>query len=212
MRILLVRHAQTTSNVAGALDTAVPGAGLTDLGARQADAAAAVLADLGVRSVHASTLERTQLTARPLARRLGVDVRVDDGFREIDAGALEMRSDRDAIEEYAVGIFEWFGGNLDHAHHGGISGHDFLRRYDAAIGEVASSGVPVAAVFSHGAAIRVWVGLRAENAPTEYVGLPNTAAVTLEGDQARGWTVVDFGQVPLGGEGLLELDGFGLRQ
>jgi len=212
MRLLLVRHAQTQSNVAGALDTAVPGAALTDLGRRQADAAAAVLADHGVVSVHASTLVRTQQTAQPLARRLGLDVQVDDGFREIDAGALEMRQDREAIEEYAAGVFEWLGGNLDHALHQGVSGRDFFARYDAAVGRVAAAGAEVAAVFSHGAAIRTWVAARATNPPTEYVGLPNTAAVILEGDPARGWTLVEMGQVPLGGAGLLELDGFGPRQ
>ncbi len=212
MRLLLVRHAQTSSNVAGALDTAAPGASLTDLGRRQAEAAAAVLLDHGVVSVHASTLTRTQETARPLAQRLGIDVAVDDGFREIDAGVLEMRSDREAIEAYAAGVFEWLGGNLDHALDRGVSGRDFFTRYDAAVARVAATGAEVAAVFSHGAAIRTWVAARAVNPPTEYVGLPNTAAAVLDGDPARGWELVEMGQVPLGGPGLLELDGFGPRQ
>ena len=38
MRLLLVRHGQTPSNVAGLLDTALPGPGLTALGTRQAAA------------------------------------------------------------------------------------------------------------------------------------------------------------------------------
>ena len=38
MRLLLLRHGQTESNVIGALDTAVPGAPLNELGLRQAAA------------------------------------------------------------------------------------------------------------------------------------------------------------------------------
>ena len=36
-RLHLVRHGQTPSNVAGALDTALPGAPLTELGREQAE-------------------------------------------------------------------------------------------------------------------------------------------------------------------------------
>ena len=45
MRLLLLRHGQTHGNTAGALDTAVPGLGLTELGRRQAEAAARALTD-----------------------------------------------------------------------------------------------------------------------------------------------------------------------
>ena len=38
MRLLLIRHGQTPSNVLGALDTLVPGPGLTPLGLEQAAA------------------------------------------------------------------------------------------------------------------------------------------------------------------------------
>ena len=207
-----MRHGQTPSNVEGSLDTALPGAGLTELGLRQAEAAAAVLAEAGVETVFASTLTRTQLTAAPLANRLGVRTRVVDGFREIDAGHLEMRSDREAIEAYAFGAFEWLGGRLEHTLEGSISGHRFLERYDAALAEVMATGAAAAAVFSHGAAIRVWTALRAVNPPTEYVSMPNTAAITIEGDPDAGWRVLEFGQVPLGGSALLELDGFGPHQ
>ena len=43
-RLLLIRHGQTTSNVRQALDTALPGAALTDLGWSQAFAAGELLA------------------------------------------------------------------------------------------------------------------------------------------------------------------------
>lgn len=208
MRIHLVRHGQTPSNLLGAIDTAPPGAGLTDLGLRQAEAAGKVLAKLGVESVHASTLTRTQLTAEPLAGRLSGEVQVWDGFREIDAARLEMRTDADSLREYGLGVYEWMLGRLDHRVADGITGVEFLARFDAAITDVVAQGAERAAIFSHGAAIRAWVALRATGSPTGYVGLPNTAAVTIEGDPGVGWRVVEFGQLPLGGEELLGQSGY----
>jgi broad specificity phosphatase PhoE len=67
MRLLLVRHGQTHSNIGHALDTAYPGAELTDLGRRQAERLAASLAGERLDVVAASTLLRAQQTAGPLA-------------------------------------------------------------------------------------------------------------------------------------------------
>nr|WP_284288846.1 histidine phosphatase family protein [Angustibacter aerolatus] len=89
MRLILVRHGQTPSNVQRLLDTAVPGADLTDLGRQQAERVPTGLADEPVEAVYASTLVRTQQTAGPLAAALGLDVQVRDGLREITAGDLE---------------------------------------------------------------------------------------------------------------------------
>ena len=72
MRLLLIRHGQTPHNVTGALDTAYPGAGLTELGQRQAAAVPASLADEDVSAVYASPLVRTQLTGTPLAQERGI--------------------------------------------------------------------------------------------------------------------------------------------
>ena len=38
MRLILIRHGETPSNVRGSLDTSLPGPGLTDLGQEQAEA------------------------------------------------------------------------------------------------------------------------------------------------------------------------------
>lgn len=65
MRLLLVRHGQTPSNVEFLLDTAVPGPGLTALGERQAAALPEALADEDIEALYVSTLVRTQLTAAP---------------------------------------------------------------------------------------------------------------------------------------------------
>src|SRR5659263_454488 len=100
MRLLLVRHGQTTANVAGLLDTDEPGAGLTDLGLEQAGALPEVLRDESIEVLYASTLVRTQQTAAPLASFLGLEVRVREGLREVRAGTLEMLGDDASVETY----------------------------------------------------------------------------------------------------------------
>ncbi len=71
MRLYLARHAQTLSNVGHALDTAYPGAPLTDRGQEQAARLAARLADEPLAVVAASPLLRAQQTAAALARGRG---------------------------------------------------------------------------------------------------------------------------------------------
>src|SRR5690606_13810229 len=86
MRLILIRHGQTSSNVADLLDTAEPGADLTDLGRQQASAVPRSLADEDIDVVYASTLVRTQQTAEPLVAERGLELRVRDGVREVRAG------------------------------------------------------------------------------------------------------------------------------
>jgi broad specificity phosphatase PhoE len=203
-RLLLLRHGQTTANVAGALDTAVPGADLTVLGRRQAAAVPAAVSGEDIDAIYASSLIRTQQTAEPLAGVLGLDVRVLDGLREIPAADLEMRCDEGSRHAYAEGLRSWMLGDLDLAPHGGESGHAFLARYTAALEEATrtpGSGTVVA--FSHGAAIRVAVSSLAGLTPAEAVELSiaNTGGAVVERSADR-WSLVRWMAAPIGGAEL----------
>lgn len=94
MRLYLIRHGQTPSNVQRLLDTGEPGPGLTELGRQQAEALPEALAGAGIEALYASSLVRTQLTARPLADALGLEPAIRPGLREIGAGDLEMEIGR----------------------------------------------------------------------------------------------------------------------
>ncbi|MGH3697574.1 MAG: bifunctional RNase H/acid phosphatase [Pseudonocardiaceae bacterium] len=88
-RLLLLRHGQTEHSVqarySGRAD--LP---LTELGQRQAAAAAARLAGTdGVAAVLSSPLLRARRTAEPVAEALGVALRLHDGLIETDFGAWE---------------------------------------------------------------------------------------------------------------------------
>lgn len=206
MRLLLIRHGQTPHNVAGALDTAYPGAGLTSLGHAQARAVPGALREERVAGVYASRLVRTQLTAAPLAEALGHEVRVRDGFEEISAGELEMRSEPEAVQSYAGSVRQWMHGDLGHRMPGGSTGEEFLARYDAAVRALTEDhgDDEAVVVFSHGAAIRVFTayaaGLTAEVA--DELRIMNTGTSVLEGDAQTGWRLVSWSSDPLGGHDL----------
>jgi broad specificity phosphatase PhoE len=159
MRLLLIRHAQTTSNVGRALDTAPPGAALTDLGHQQAARLAAGLATEGLDAVAASPLLRARQTAQPLAAARGLAALPLDGLREIEAGDLEMHTAAESVASYRRVIHAWATGDLDVVMPGGSTGREFLGRFDEAVRSAAEAGARVAAV-SHGAAIRTWVAIR----------------------------------------------------
>ena len=197
MRLILVRHGQTSSNISRALDTAEPGADLTDLGRAQAAALPRVLDGTPIEAIYASTLVRTQQTAAPLAAAHGLGVQVRAGLREVSAGELEMRSDADAMQLYLDTVFAWRDGNLDLRTPGGESGAEVYARFDDVAAEAAEAagtdagpGVGTAVLVSHGAVIRSWCAARVDNVSIDYVAranVPNGSIVVLDGDPANGW-------------------------
>lgn len=215
MRLYLVRHGQTSSNVEHLLDTAVPGADLTALGRDQAAALVDLLGEQEIGAITASTLVRTQQTAAPLAAHLGLPVQVADGLREVQAGDLEMLGDEPSVMRYLGVVGAWLEGDLDAAEPGAEDGHAFFARYDRAVLDAVTAaraaGVDTLALVSHGAAIRCWAGERALNLSAQFVistGLENTGVVALTGSPEDGWTceswmgaVVDAAAAEAAGEG-----------
>ncbi|MBX3099720.1 MAG: histidine phosphatase family protein [Salinibacterium sp.] len=201
MRLFLIRHGQTPANVAGTLNTAAPGPGLTPLGVRQAAMIPQALRDTAIDSIYVSRLVRTRLTATPLAVDRGHEVRELPGIHEIEAGSLEDRHDKASVRAYLETAFAWGTGDLSPAMPGGFDGHEFFGRFDADIATIASESEN-AVVVSHGAAIRVWVAGRAINVPRSYAGeheIGNTGVIELEGSPDKGWTLLSWQGTPVGG-------------
>jgi len=202
MRLILIRHGQTSSNVADLLDTGEPGADLTELGRQQAAVVPRSLAEEEIDVVYASTLVRTQQTAEPLLAERGLELRMREGIREIRAGDLEMRGDEEAIRTYIGTIFRW-GDDPRVRIPGGENGHEVWQRYDDVIAEAHADGVETAVMFSHGAVIRSWTAVRAENVTGEHAAynpISNTGAVVLEGSPREGWWAHLWEGEPLGGD------------
>ncbi len=204
MRLLLIRHGQTIDNVNGDLGTVVPGPLLTELGQEQARAIPAALADEEVQAIYASTMQRTSLTAAPLATTTGVAVEILGGLREIGAGIFEGKSDKDSVRGYMGTIISWWQDSAARIP-GGESGDEFFARFTEAIGQVAAAHDGTVVVFSHGAAIRTWASAISRNIDEAFSRsheLPNTAMIVLEGSPAEGWIATHWDGEPVGGEAL----------
>lgn len=188
MRLILVRHGQTPSNVRGLLDTAEPGADLTDLGREQAVSLVDRLEGETISAINVSTLVRTQQTAAPLAAALDLEPEVLAEGREVSAGDLEMSGDKEDLHEYVSTIFAWVTEDPGVRLPGGETGTEVLERFDAQVasavrrGREAGRGAVV--VVAHGSVIRYWVASRTD-ADTSFIArhpLPNTGIVVLEGE------------------------------
>jgi len=208
MRLILIRHGQTTSNVLGALDTDVPGADLTDLGREQAAALPEALADETIERIYVSTLVRTQQTAAPLANALGIVPIVRDGLREVEAGDLEMRSDRESVQAYLATFIAWAAEDYDTRMPGAESGNEAFTRFDSVVDEAVASGLETVAIVSHGAMLRYWVARATTNVDAEYVSthdLTNTGVVIVTGSPSEGWFTESWTGQAIGGPAVTDL-------
>jgi probable phosphoglycerate mutase len=88
LRLFVLRHGETESSrerrFTGGRDVA-----LTPAGERQAEAAAAALATVGLQAVYASPLERTRVSAELIATPYRFPVRLDPRFAEMRFGEWE---------------------------------------------------------------------------------------------------------------------------
>ncbi|ANZ36997.1 phosphoglycerate kinase [Lentzea guizhouensis] len=197
MRLLLVRHGETASNIERKLDTAMPGPPLTELGHKQARELADTLAGEDITAVYASIGLRAQQTAAPTAERFGLPVQVLDGIEEIQVGSLEGRNDTEAYKTYLDTVIKWAEGALDVPFPGGgETGQQVLDRFLGAIGSIHQETGTVM-VVTHGGAGRMGALALASNVPVELAEnlLPNTGVVVLEsGDDGwvcRSWAGVE---------------------
>ena len=99
----LVRHGESTWNVAGLAQGHNDEAELTERGLRQAAEAAGQFHGRAVRSIYASDLRRARQTAAAFAAVLGLPVRSDSRLRERSLGVLEG-SRSTTIDESVTGL------------------------------------------------------------------------------------------------------------
>lgn len=200
MKLLLIRHGQTPSNLLRALDTAAPGAPLNEEGLLQAAGLVPRLEHEPIGSIYASPLVRARMTAEPLAasRRLVLNER--DGLREVSAGELEMRNDAESLGIYYSIFMRWMTGDLDALLPGGETGAAAMNRFTSVIEDLEAQDPGTAAVVSHGAMLMLWSRFMAKNVPLDLMRtapLNNAGVLTLEGSMSKGWNLLDWDGKPL---------------
>ncbi len=193
----LIRHGETTSNVMRRLDTALPGAGLTDFGVRQGIRFGLQRPLVGSAVLVHSFARRAQQTAELIGSAWGLEPIAVEGVHEVQAGDLEDRTDDEAYQVYLDVTRRWHNGERDAAMPGGESYTMLLDRYLPAVDNlvqqyIAGSGQDVYLV-SHGTAIRL-VAAELASVDRDFAAtthLRNTESIELEYDNGvwvcRSW-------------------------
>ncbi|MCF4007377.1 histidine phosphatase family protein [Corynebacterium uropygiale] len=165
-RIVLMRHGETTSNVASVLDSRPPGAWLTAQGEEQARRAGRRFAEEGwdfeglycsiaIRAGQTATLLREEYEKVRGLEPYSVPLEPLLGVHEIDMGDLEMHGEPEAFDLYNSMLWAWFGGDASRRMPGGENYEDVLARYRPALESVhAAHPEGDVLIVSHGASIR----------------------------------------------------------
>ena len=197
--LTLVRHAQSTGNASGLIDTSTPGPELTSEGWCQATLAAGQLSSNHYDGIYASTMIRTQETATPTAQALGEPVTVLPGLREIEAGQYEGAAEANIPQTYFVAPRRWLQGDRSARIPGSVDGNEFDARFDEAVQRIYDNGEQNPVAFSHSGAIMFWVLMNARNADPSLLStkpLPNVGRVVLTGNPSDGWTLTEWDADP----------------
>jgi probable phosphoglycerate mutase len=209
-RLVFVRHGESTANADGSLTCAIPGVPLTARGAQQAAALARDWSGGPVAALWSSPMRRAVQTAEPLARALGLPVRVHERLYEFQIGDLHGRTDPAAAELVRECFRRWqLHDELDVRPPGGESGAEIVARVRAALLDIlADLTRGTAVVVGHGTALRTGLSRLATGlAPADTVAheIPNCGRIVVE--------VTDSGNpdTPDGLPGLTVTSGAGTR-
>lgn len=178
-RLIMLRHGQTifnaTRRMQGQLDTE-----LSDVGIKQAQAAARYVETLNIGHVVASDLQRARITAEIIAENLHVDLTVDKRLRETDLGEW-MGLGHDEVDRKYPGARALWRHDATWAPPGGESRVDVARRARSVIDELMRTFTDwddsTVLVVAHGgsisAATSALLGLEVSQYPM-FSGLGNT--------------------------------------
>jgi broad specificity phosphatase PhoE len=199
-RLVLVRHGQSSANVAKRLDTRPPGAELTPLGREQARAFAREAVSAPGLLLH-SVATRAAQTAAEISAELGVPAREVVGIHEVQVGDLEDRNDEKAVEEFDATYRRWLEGVRDVPMPGGESANQVLDRYLPVLDELRTRYLDDGnwtrdiVVVSHGAAIRLTGAVLADIDSSFALEhhLANTAVVILTPAAGGRWSCAQWG-------------------
>ena len=186
----LVRHGESTWNVAGLAQGHNDRAELTDRGLTQASDAARPFRDRPIRAIYASDLRRARQTAAAFAAVLGLPVFADARLRERSLGVLEGLPSA-TIGASVTGLDEGRVADPDARPAGGESVRDLYRRAAEFIDELAAAvdddDAGDVVVVAHGGTVRV-LEAYLSGIPADQMGwgaVQNATAVRIPDFRAR---------------------------
>ncbi|MFI0355612.1 histidine phosphatase family protein [Actinomadura sp. 9N407] len=196
--LLLIRHGASEPARPGVPFPLVDGQGDPDLapeGREQAERLAERLGKERIDAVYATTLRRTVRTAEPLARRLGLDVQVEAGMREVHLGEWEGGLFRKKVAEAdPIAQRMWEEERWD-VIPGAEAGASLEARIRESIDRLAAAhaGGRVA-VFSHGGVIGQALAMATRSRPFAFLTPDNCSisrVVVLDGH----WSIRGFNDI-----------------
>jgi probable phosphoglycerate mutase len=150
--ILLARHGETDWNNEGRWQGHADRP-LNELGRTQARELAESLAGRRIDAVYSSDLLRAQETARIVADRIGLPVRLDVGLREVDVGDWEGRASTEIERVDPEAFRRWQGGEKGWS--GGETYEEMGERVVATVLHIAKQHVGrTILIVTHGGSIR----------------------------------------------------------
>lgn len=194
MQLILIRHGQTEANLLRALDTAIPGAPLTETGQAQAQSLPQRVTPLlrGQVSLWVSPILRTRQTIAPLEKALGLQANIRHGLREVIAGELEMRNDDDSVGCYIDTTRAWMTGRMRSRMPAGQSGVETFQRFEAVVREAAASTPQDGTIIitAHGTILRLFGCVGTHGADPSWLcnqPIANTGICIAQGNLLQGW-------------------------
>lgn len=194
MQLILIRHGQTEANLLRALDTAIPGAPLTETGQAQAQSLPQRVTPLlrGQVSLWVSPILRTRQTIAPLEKALGLQANIRHGLREVIAGELEMRNDNDSVGCYIDTTRAWMTGRMRSRMPAGQSGVETFQRFEAVVREAAASTPQDGTIIitAHGTILRLFGCVGTHGADPNWLcnqPIANTGICIAQGNLLQGW-------------------------
>lgn len=207
MKLILVRHGRTLSNVAGALDTSLPGLPLDAVGLEQAGSLPGRLSAAGhleaIGSLWVSPILRARETIAPIEQATGLVAQVRSGLREVLAGEIDMNTDARSVRCYTDTTRSWMVGRTGARIPGSPEdGAETFERFNGVIEEieaVTAQADPEASalVVAHGTVLRLWVALATAGVDPAWVAehpMRNTGITVVDGDPRSGWRLVDWNE------------------
>jgi probable phosphoglycerate mutase len=181
LTVVLVRHGQTPLTVAGGYSGGgVPGPSLTTHGRTQAARAADAVHRVGkelwpdlppATEVVASPMVRTRETAAAIGRRLGVQVRTDERFRECEFGDWESLTAAEIEQRWPGELAAWHADGTTPAP-GGESYADVGARVWTGLQDLLAGGAGrTVVVVGHAIVVRTAVGQAAGAPPSRWYRL-----------------------------------------
>ncbi len=152
-KLFLVRHGQSAGNAEGRFGGHSP-TPLSELGIKQAERTARVLAKENITAIYSSDLYRAVQTAEPLSRLTAIPVHTKSAFRERHVGVLEGLTFDESRRRFPTDYYALVNRDLDHVITGGESYRDLIRRTMKQLWEIVARhpGGRIV-IFSHTGAI-----------------------------------------------------------